>query len=322
MAALAPWLWRGYVAALGDSLRSGRPPCDGDRGRVDAATRQTLAEVAARARTVGRAGAAALPPSMRRRRGRRHPEAIADLRSGDRGAFGAFSPRTRRAPALIPHVIPLLARDGLFAEVVATLRRSGALSIGQLLDAVLDPAQPAVVRRRVPRVLKAFPTPRAFEACSRPSRRCRSTCATGAGRRSADADREPRARAAPAAVFAAAARELDAAARGGRLLEHVFTLLALGLDREPLSTCLWALRYGDPALRGTALEYLDNVLPEPLKRSCGRTWATTAGQPRPLHGGDPRGPAAVDGGGGPPAPLTVRHPAAGEYAGKSARPQS
>jgi hypothetical protein len=71
----------------------------------------------------------------------------------------------------------------------------------------------------------------------------------------------------PAEVFSAAGRELDAGARNGRVVEHVFTLLALGLDREPLSTCLWALRYGDPGLRGTALEYLDNVLPAPLKQA-------------------------------------------------------
>ena len=33
-----------------------------------------------------------------------------------------------------------------------------------------------------------------------------------------------------------------------------------------MASCIWALRFGDPGLRGTALEYLDNVLPGPLKQ--------------------------------------------------------
>jgi hypothetical protein len=42
-------------------------------------------------------------------------------------------------------------------------------------------------------------------------------------------------------------------------------VLAIVLEREALQTALRALRGGDPTLRGTALEYLDNVLP-PLVR--------------------------------------------------------
>ena len=266
MAALAPWLWRGYVAALGDNLRSGAAGLEGS-AIADAATRQTLAEVAARpepwgapepATPVPDGGGATADPTL---------EAIADLRSGEELRIRRVLSADAPAPALIPHVIPLLARDRLFAEVVAALRRSGAAATGQLLDAVLDPAQPAVVRRRVPRVLKAFPTPRAFAglfaALAEVPFDVRYRCGQALLRmRTAN----PALAAAPAEVFSAAGRELDAGARSGRVVEHVFTLLALGLDREPLSTCLWALRYGDPGLRGTALEYLDNVLPAPLKQ--------------------------------------------------------
>jgi hypothetical protein len=55
-----------------------------------------------------------------------------------------------------------------------------------------------------------------------------------------------------------------------RSLEHVFGLLSLVLEREPLKHALWAVRGEDAALRGTALEYLDNVVPESVR---GVLWA-------------------------------------------------
>ena len=75
-------------------------------------------------------------------------------------------------------------------------------------------------------------------------------------------------------VFAAALREVK---RAPRVLEldHVFTLLSLALEREPLQIALRAVRGTDRALRGTALEYLENVLPDtvtiyqgPIEEDC------------------------------------------------------
>ena len=279
MATLAPWLWRGYVAALGDNLRAGAAAFD----PATLAGAATLAEVAARPESWG---THAPQPSIIEEAARTVSDAglqaIADLRSNDetriRGVLTAEEP----APELIPHVIPLLARDRLFADVVTMLRRSGALAIGQFLDVVVDPAQPAVVRRRVPRVLTAFPTSRAFRglfaALEEVPFDVRFRCGQALLRmRTAN----PALAATPAAVFAAAGRELDSIVKGGRVIEHVFTLLALGLDRDPLSTCMWALRHGDAALRGTALEYLDNVLPAPLRQ---KLWPSL-GAEQPLSSG-------------------------------------
>ncbi|WP_394832998.1 MFS transporter [Pendulispora rubella] len=55
----------------------------------------------------------------------------------------------------------------------------------------------------------------------------------------------------------------DARLREGmhRGLEHVFTLLGLALDREIIKGCLVAFNGPDRRLRGTALEYLENALP-------------------------------------------------------------
>ncbi|HEV7499594.1 MAG TPA: hypothetical protein VGQ33_06290, partial [Vicinamibacteria bacterium] len=51
-----------------------------------------------------------------------------------------------------------------------------------------------------------------------------------------------------------------------RGLAHVFTLLALVLEREPLRIAYVAVLGEDTALRGTALEYLENVLPDDVRR--------------------------------------------------------
>ncbi|HET6837662.1 MAG TPA: hypothetical protein VFH24_06430 [Gemmatimonadales bacterium] len=50
--------------------------------------------------------------------------------------------------------------------------------------------------------------------------------------------------------------------RFSRSLEHLFTLLSLIFPRETLRLAFHALHTEDPYLRGTALEYLETVLPE------------------------------------------------------------
>jgi ATP:ADP antiporter, AAA family len=55
--------------------------------------------------------------------------------------------------------------------------------------------------------------------------------------------------------------------RADRSLEHLFNLLSLVLPRETLRLAFHSLHTGDGYLRGTALEYLETVLPESI-------WAT------------------------------------------------
>ena len=58
-------------------------------------------------------------------------------------------------------------------------------------------------------------------------------------------------------------------ARASRSLAHVFTVLALALPPEPLRVAFRALHTEDPGLRGTALEYLESVLPPGIRE---RLW--------------------------------------------------
>jgi hypothetical protein len=53
--------------------------------------------------------------------------------------------------------------------------------------------------------------------------------------------------------------------RTSRSLQHVFSILALVFEREPMRLALTALSGDDENLRGTALEYLDEVLPGDVK---------------------------------------------------------
>jgi hypothetical protein len=53
--------------------------------------------------------------------------------------------------------------------------------------------------------------------------------------------------------------------RAGRSLTHVFTLLTLVLPAQPLQIAFRSLHTEDAQLRGTALEYLDGVLPAPIR---------------------------------------------------------
>jgi hypothetical protein len=52
--------------------------------------------------------------------------------------------------------------------------------------------------------------------------------------------------------------------RANRSLEHLFTLLSLILPRQPLRLAFQGLHTGDAYLRGTALEYLETVLPDQI----------------------------------------------------------
>jgi len=54
--------------------------------------------------------------------------------------------------------------------------------------------------------------------------------------------------------------------RAGRSLAHVFTLLSLVLPTEPLRIAFRGLQTDDPGLRGTALEYLEGVLPPRIRQ--------------------------------------------------------
>jgi hypothetical protein len=73
--------------------------------------------------------------------------------------------------------------------------------------------------------------------------------------------------------------------RAGQSLHHVFTLLSLVLPREPLQIAFRSLHTDDRHLQGTALEYLESVLPPTIRQ---RLWPYLEDRRPPQRGDRPR----------------------------------
>lgn len=218
--------------------------------------------------------AAILPPPSRRD----DPflNAVSALRSADIAKVKAALAKPLD-PALAAMAVPLLANDAIVRDVVRALRKAAPRSTGLLVDALLDRELDARVRRRIPRILKACRSPRAADglvaALEDPSFDVRVQVGLGL----ADMQKHVTLRVERDTIFARAKEELtihraswprspERDPDGLKIgLAHVFTLLGLVLDREPLAIAYRALRAGDGALRGTAIEYLDVVLPPALR---------------------------------------------------------
>ena len=226
-----------------------------------------------------RAEAPAAPPDPLLRR-------IADLRSGD-------PVRVRRAlaedvlgPGLTAHAISLLGWDKAAEDALQALRRAGPGITGQLVDALLDPETDFAIRRRIPRVLAGLPSARAIEGLMRGLSDRRFEVRYRCGKALvAILERDSGLDLSRDRVVHAVLRELEVdkhlweshrlldgceedqfvGERANRSLEHVFTLLSMVLPKEPLRISFYALHTEDEMLRGTALEYLDSVLPTPVR---------------------------------------------------------
>jgi hypothetical protein len=211
--------------------------------------------------------------------------------------------RIRRALAMpIPVelaalVVPLVGRPDVAGAAIAVLRKIATRSTGVLIDALLDPACQLGVRRRIPSILESAEPERArwalWKGLADPLFEIRYLCGRALSRL---APTEQTAGRTADDVFAAVLREIqvdaevwrshkptddddddlgddddDAAVlrelmrRSSHGLEHVFTLLGLALPAEPLRIALQALHTDDGALRSTALEYLESVLPGEIK---------------------------------------------------------
>jgi hypothetical protein len=191
---------------------------------------------------------------------------------------------------LVPHVIPLLAWDPVADAAMGALRRVVDDRVGMLLDALLDTRQPAPVRRRLARVLGASRSQRAVDGLLEALEDERFEVRLQAARSlAAIATHAPDVRVDPAAVERLVLKEVavsrpiwegrrllaDMASdspfdafvkdRAGQSLAHVFTILSLMLPREPLQIAFRGLTSRDERLRGTALEYLEGVLPAAIR---------------------------------------------------------
>ncbi len=223
--------------------------------------------------------------------------ALKTLRSGDAPRIRAFFQEAALPAEVASHVLPLLAWDPVAREAIYALRPLADQIVGQLTDALVSPSTDFTIRRRLPRVLSAARSERAVESlvrglsdtrfevrfqCGQALRRLRRDLADVAlertiivdavaqeltvdkhvweSHRLIDADEDATDGDSPFVVEAIRVRSQ-------RSLQHVFTLLALVFPEDPLHTAYRALHTDDAALRGTALEYLESILPARIHRT-------------------------------------------------------
>ena len=217
---------------------------------------------------------------------------ILSLRSRERDrVLNVLSRETGLTGALVAQVIPLLAWDPVADYALVALQKVAEERIGELTDALLDPNQDEVVRRRLARVFAVAVSQRAADGLVLALDDARFDIRFQAARSlAAIINSNPRVHVSATRVYEVVLAEVAVGRpvwesrrlldgfvsesmldefvrdRAGQSLAHVFTLLSLVLQRQPLQIAFRSLNTGDTQLRGTALEYLENVLPAPIRQ--------------------------------------------------------
>ena len=217
-----------------------------------------------------------------------------DLRSRDPGRVIRALEAGPLPSSLTAEAVPLLAWDEVARTAINAFRRSRPEGLEVLVARLLDPEEDFTIRRRIPLVLGTFEdraavaglvgalADRRFEVRYRSGRALAHLTAVNP---SLSVTRD--------AVFQAVLREVQSGAgvwetrtlldrmddegwspvvdelvrdRANRSLEHMFTLLALVFPRQPLQIAFRGLHTDDPLLHGTALEYLESILPPEIRK--------------------------------------------------------
>jgi len=169
-------------------------------------------------------------------------------------------------PRLAAFVIPHLGQDGLAKPAVEALRAMGSAALGVLAEAMHSTSLPAVVRRRIPHVLRSARGERVvrslFGALSSDAIEVRYRAALALAEVIGD-EREVLGEASE--VYALVLNEVAKGPLNRASIDHVFALLALALKRGPLELARQGVLSEDRKLRGTALEYLESLLPETVR---------------------------------------------------------
>lgn len=209
---------------------------------------------------------------------------IHDLRSNDIARMRSAITGNRPHPLLVPYVIPLLGYEELAQEAQFYLSSIATGIEGQLADAMLNPGYLNSVHLRLAEVLEQRGTQRALDGLlsglHADHYEVRHACAQSIYRLTAQ---KPGLHVSAEPVLGAVEMELQVENDWvvtpptddnvlpychndrAEYLEHIFRLLALAQDREVMDSCFQALLSNDRTLHGTALEYLENALPQEIR---------------------------------------------------------
>jgi hypothetical protein len=188
--------------------------------------------------------------------------AIVEFRSGDILRIRAALRDPPHDPLIIGALVQLLARDDVVRKVVSALAAFGARAAGEMVSVLLDPATPDVIRRRLPLALRSCPSGIARDGLIEALESFSFEVRLRSGRALlALTDEHPELLKPLPSALALVERELLAGGDRHTVREHVFNLLALALEREPVRIAARAFTTEDAYVRGTALEYLETVMP-------------------------------------------------------------
>jgi AAA family ATP:ADP antiporter len=291
-------LHRGYVHQLADNLRSGslRPE---EIETLDTTTRQTvtatqtalerdklLAQIAQSRQNGHKISFSPLQPL---------PVgnydsvimAIADLRSGQTERIQKVLAGQTITTTLLPHVILLLAEQDHLREVFRAIRPLASTATGQLVDALLDRRVHPVIRRRLPLILGQADNQWAINGlmvgladedwdvrlrCGQALQKLRENHRQLKFERTLlmhFIEQEIRFLKDAQPPLPAVSPPLEGH-NSSEHLHHLFNLLGLVYGPEVFELCFQAVRGDDLRLRGTALEYMENLLPPDLRSAVWR----------------------------------------------------
>jgi hypothetical protein len=294
--AIARRLGRGYVETLERNLQNWAVELD-LADVVDATTRTTMLRTLVPGRkvplTLSRGGVTHHEPEHPGSASDMELMAIVGLRSNDVSRIVAILRAEHLSATLVPHVIPLLASDAMADEAMRALRRVADEYAGAIADALLGARQPFVVRRRLARVMAGCASQRAADVLMLGLDDLRFEVRFHCARSLAAIVRKrPSVRVDPTRALQVVHREVAAGksvwesrrlldrvdtdtdggdidefirTRADHSLAHVFTLLSFVLRPVPLQVAFRGICADNRLLRGTALEYLDSVLPRDIR---------------------------------------------------------
>ena len=295
-------LHRGYVSALEEGLRSGQQHAEpgawlgspwlqsDDRWQRREVVK--LVEYASGATPTAKPPAP-LPPrrAIARNSNAAVMRAITDLRSGNaRRIRKVLADGIEHDLVLVGHLLPLLARDDLASEVARALAGVTVQASGQLVDALRVTDADVKLRCRVARLLAESDSPAAVaglvDTLGDANFAVRHQAALSLVRLS---QRNPKLHFDTEIILGFARREIeqgratwgkeialatqeddepivgDLRERANRSLAQVIAVLSLVVESEPLWIAFQALHTDVEQLRGTALEYLENILPDDIR---------------------------------------------------------
>jgi hypothetical protein len=202
-------------------------------------------------------------------------ETIRDLRSRDENRIRRVLVNKAVTPALLPHVLPLFRSQEVLKEALNAVRPLAAVASGQLVDALLDHHQHPLIRRRIPLLLGQADNERAVQGLTLGLQDSeldvRFRCAEALGHIKIN---HPNMSIDTEAVWRVVYREIDhlsgsgyRATQGVEPLRHLFNLFGIIFGPDVMDSCYDSLQAEDPTIRGTALEYLENQLPQNIRTS-------------------------------------------------------